>query len=84
MFHKIKKIEKLSNKILKIKFENNEIKYYDMKNVIEKIKEFEILKNETIFNTAQIDVGGYAVIWNDNLDIDCEELYKNGTTNLEE
>lgn len=84
MFHKIKKVETLSNKMLKVEFENNEIKYYDMKKVIEKIKEFEILKDEIIFNDAQIDVGGYAVIWSDDLDIDCEELYKNGTQNLEE
>lgn len=83
MFHKIKNIETLSNLILKIEFENNEIKYYDMKNVVEKFKEFNILKNEIIFNNAQIDVGGYAVIWSDDLDIDCEELYKNSSSNLE-
>lgn len=84
MFHRIKKIEALSNKILKINFENNEVKYYDMKKVIGKIKEFEVLKNEIIFNNAQVDIGGYAIIWSDDLDIDCEELYKNGTQSLEE
>lgn len=83
MFHKIKNIETLPNLILKIKFENNEIKYYDMKNAIKKIKEFNILNNEDIFKNAQIDVGGYAVIWNEKLDIDCEELYVNGFSNLE-
>lgn len=83
MFHKIKNIETLPNLILKIKFESNEIKYYDMKNVIKKIKEFDILNNENIFKNAQIDVGGYAVMWNENLDIDCEELYVNGCSNLE-
>ena len=83
MFHKIKNIETLPNLILKIKFENNEIKYYDMKNVIKKIKEFDILNNKNIFKNAQIDVGGYAVIWNEYLDVDCEELYVNGFSNLE-
>ena len=83
MFHKIKDVETLSNLILKIKFENNEIKYYDMKKVIEKFKEFDVLKNEIIFNNAQVDVGGYAVVWSDDLDIDCEELYQNGTSKLE-
>lgn len=82
MFHKIKKVETLSNKMLKVEFENNKIKYYNMKNIIEKIKEFEILNNENIFNNAQVDKGGYAVIWNDDLDIDCEELYQNGVDNL--
>ena len=83
MFHKIKNVEALSNLILKIKFENNEVKYYDMKNIIEKVKEFNILKNESIFKNAQIDVGGYAVIWSDDLDIACEELYQNGVDILE-
>lgn len=82
MFHKIKNVEALSNFILKIKFENNEIKYYDVKKVIENFKEFDILKNEIIFKNAQVDVGGYAIIWSDDLDIDCEELYQNGTSNL--
>lgn len=82
MFHKIKKVETLSNKMLKVEFENNKIKYYNMKNIIKKIKEFEILNNENIFNKARVDKGGYAVIWNDDLDIACEELYKNGVDNL--
>lgn len=82
MFHKIKKVETLSNKMLKVEFENNKIKYYNMKNIIEKIKEFEILNNENIFNNARVDKGGYAVIWNDDLDIDCEELYQKGVDDL--
>ena len=83
MFHKIKKVDTLSNFILKIKFENNEIKYYDMKKVIDEFKEFNILKNENFFKNAQVDVGGYAVAWSDDLDIDCEELYKNGSSDIE-
>lgn len=83
MFHKIKNVEALSNLILKLKFENDEIKYYDVKKVIEKIKEFDILKNEYIFKNVQVDIGGYAVIWNNDLDIACEELYKNGVSKIE-
>lgn len=78
MFHKVIKVETLSNKILKVKFDNNEIKYYDVKKIINKIKEFELLKNEIIFKNVKIDAGGYAVMWSEELDIDCEELYQNG------
>lgn len=78
MFHKIKNVEALSDLILKIKFENNEIKYYDVKKVIKKFKGFDILKNECVFKNVQVDIGGYAVVWNNDLDIACEELYKNG------
>lgn len=54
-----------------------------MNNIIKKIKEFDILKNECIFKNAQVDVGGYAVVWSDDLDIACEELYKNGVSKIE-
>ena len=82
MFHKIINVETLNNKILKIKFENKEIKYYDMKKIIEKYNEFEILNNESIFNTAKVDQGGYGIIWTDEIDISGEELYVNGVDNL--
>lgn len=82
MFNKINNIETLLNKILKIEFENGEIKYYDMKNLIKNNIIFKILENDSIFNMAKVDIGGYGVIWNDELDIDCEELYANGADRL--
>jgi len=42
------------------------------------------LNNESIFKNAQVDVGGYAVIWGEDLDISCEELYKNGVLKIED
>jgi hypothetical protein len=29
---------------------------------------------------AEVDVGGYGVIWGDELDISCDELWANGVT----
>lgn len=31
--------------------------------------------NYTLFETVKVDVGGYGIIWNDELDISCDELY---------
>ena len=28
----------------------------------------------------QIDVGGYGIIWNDDIDLSCDELFENGET----
>ena len=78
MFHKIRKVETLENQIIKIEFENGKIKYYDMKKIIKSNDNFKTLKNDSIFNMAKVDVGGYGVIWNDELDISGEELYVNG------
>ena len=82
MFHKIINVETLNNKILKIYFENKKIKYYNMKNLIENNINFKSLNNDAIFNMAKVDIGGYGVIWTDEIDISGEELYVNGVDNL--
>lgn len=84
MFYKIKKIEALENQILKIYFVNGKIKYYNIRNAIKKVKELEPLKNQMLFQNVKVDIGGYAAIWSDELDIDCNELYINGEDNLKE
>lgn len=38
MFHKIIKVEPLKKQILKVYFENKEIKYYDMNKAIQEIE----------------------------------------------
>ena len=33
-----------------------------------------------LFTSVEVDVGGYGVIWNDEIDIACDELFYNGKT----
>ena len=75
IFHKIKNVKALDNLILEIIFENEEIKYYDIKKLISEHKEFEILNDKTLFELVKVDVGGYGISWNDDLDISCNTLY---------
>lgn len=82
MFHKIIKVEALKNQILKVYFENKEIKYYDMNKAIKEIKTLEPLKDENIFKKASVDTGGYGIIWDDLMDISGEELYINGVDDI--
>ncbi len=82
MFHKIIEVIPLKNKILQVRFENKKVKYYDVKKIINEIEEFNVLKEQSIFDNVTVDIGGYAVIWNNDLDIDCEELYNNGTEEI--
>ena len=84
MLHKIVKVEPLKKQILKIYFENKEIKYYDMNKAIQNIEALQPLKNESIFKKALVDVGGHGVIWNDVMDIAGEELYANGVDDISE
>ena len=44
--------------------------YYDLKPIINKYLPFKDLVNiNGLYKQAKIDVGGYGVIWNDELDI---------------
>lgn len=48
-----------------------------MKKLIENNKIFADLKDINLFNSAEVDIGGYGVIWNDDIDISCDELFEN-------
>ena len=79
MFHKIKSVITLPNYVLLITFENNKTKYYDIKRIWEKWEDFKMLINiDGLFDQVKVDVGGYGISWNDDLDLSCEELWING------
>lgn len=77
-FHTIKKVKTLKDMIIQVTFKNGIRKEYDIKQLIEKFGAFEELQNEDLFNKAKVDIGGYGIIWNENIDLSCEEIWKNG------
>lgn len=78
MFHKVKSVKTFPNYILEVTFESNEVKYYDIKPLFQKWVVFENLKNiKGLFEQVKVDVGGYGISWNDELDLSCNELYMN-------
>ena len=83
MFHKVKDVKSLDNYILKIIFQDDTIKYYDVSPLFSKWMVFNDLKNiQGLFNQVQVDIGGYGIYWNDNIDLSCNELWENGKFNL--
>ena len=85
MFHKVKDVKALPNYILEVIFENNEIKYYDVKPLFEKWVTFLDLKNtQGLFKQVKVDLNGYGISWNEYLDLSCNELYNNGKDGGEE
>ena len=77
MFHKIKNVTPLKDFKLSIQFAEGITKIYDMKKLIENNKIFAELKDINLFNSVEVDIGGYGVIWNDDIDISCDELFEN-------
>lgn len=78
MFERIKSIEPLNDFMLRAIFENGITKLYDVKPVINKINDFQDLKNNNIFKNVKVDTGGYGISWNDYLDLECTEIWQNG------
>lgn len=81
MFHKIKAVNALSDYCLSVQFVEGVTKIYDIKPLFDKWEIFrDLQESPELFSTVVVAEGGYGVIWNDELDLSCDELYANGET----
>lgn len=80
MFHKVKDVSALPDYKLSVQFAEGVTKLYNVKPLIDKYKMFKTIENSEIFMSVQVDVGGYGIIWGDDADISCDELFANGET----
>lgn len=79
MFHKVKSVSALPEYRLSVQFSEGVTKIYDVKPLFEKIPSFSELKDrQEEFACVTVDVGGYGIVWNDELDLSCDELWDNG------
>ena len=78
MFHKITEIDIKDNFIIIAKFDNGIKKQYNMKKMIEKFEVFREIENIAVFKMVKVDQGGYGIVWNDDIDLSSEEIWKNG------
>ena len=79
VFHKVKEVTPLEDYILEIKFIEGCTKKYDVKTLFDELPYFTDLKDNDLFSKVYVSGGGYGIIWNDVLDLDCNELWNNGT-----
>ena len=78
MFHKVKEVEPLQKYTLKIVFEDNTIKYYDVSKLFNKWNIFkQLIEIDGLFEIVKVDQGGYGISWNEELDLSCNELWEN-------
>lgn len=79
MMHKVKAVSALPNFCLSVQFAEGITKIYDVKPLFSKWAAFKALQEDTkLFSSVIVDVGGYGIIWNDELDLSCAELFENG------
>jgi len=79
MFHKIKNVSALPDYRLSVQFAEGVTKLYDVKPLFDRLPVFAELQDAPeIFYGVTVDVGGYGIIWNDDLDLSCDELWEHG------
>mgnify|MGYP006289783521 CR=1 FL=1 len=74
---KVLSVKTIDDHTLLVEFDNKEKKKYDMTPLLEK-EMFSLLKNPAFFKSVKVEQGGYAVVWNDRIDISEHELWVNG------
>lgn len=79
MFHKVKDIKPIREYVLSATFYDGTIKTYDIEPLFSEIEVFNTLKDiPHLFEQVKVDVGGYGICWNDEIDLSCDELWDNG------
>lgn len=76
-YPKIQTAKAIDNRILVIRFTNGQQKKYDITPLLER-EMFAPLKNPALFKAVQVEQGGYAIAWNNNIDISEYELWSHG------
>jgi hypothetical protein len=69
----------IDDNTLMVKFTNLEIKKYDISKLLENPM-FATLRNPGFFRNFQIEPGGYALLWNEDIDLSEYELWQNEIT----
>lgn len=76
-FHKVKNVFPLQDYQLLVQFCVGVTKIYDVKPLFKWRKVFETLKKNKLFYAVKVDIGGCGIIWNDDVDLSCDELWDN-------
>jgi len=79
MFHKIKNVTPFDDMTLLVEFISGEKKKYDVKPLMDKWSVFKDLEKNSTFKYVKVDVGGYGVVWNEDIDLSSNELWDNGS-----
>ena len=73
------KVDFLEDVTLQVTYQDGKIIKYDMSQMFEKYPQLEELrKNRRLFESGHLDLTGFAIVWNDELDFDATSIYDDG------
>ena len=76
-YPRVKSVSAIDSHTLLVEFDNKEKRKYDVTPLLSK-EIFAPLKNPALFKAVKVEKGGYAVVWNSDIDISEYELWKHG------
>ena len=79
VYPKIKSVKVLPSKTLQVLFKSGDVRYYDCRPLL-KEEPFTALQNDALFRAAKAEKNGYAVVWNDEIDLSESEIWIHGRT----
>jgi hypothetical protein len=81
-YPQIHQVKAIDDTTLVIEFTNQEVKTYDIRHLLETPMFFP-LRQPAFFKNFQVEPGGYAIVWNEEIDLSEYELWKNGVSLME-
>jgi hypothetical protein len=75
--HRVISAQAINDHTLLVEFDNAEKRQYDVTPLLSK-EAFAPLKDPALFKSVEVEKGGYAVIWNSDIDLSEYELWQNG------
>ena len=79
MAHKIVSVTPKENRVVSVVFQNGIEKEYDMHTLYHVFPQFEVFEVDIeLFRKVQVDTGGYGISWNDELDLNAEDIWTDG------
>ena len=79
MFHKATDLRYKEGTLLELTFQDGKVKQYDMSVLFDKYPQLQALEDRALFLSGQL-IDAYGIVWNDDLDIEAETIYEEGTT----
>ena len=64
-------------------FDGDIKKIYDVKKLFHIFPIFKELEDSNLFNSVKVEIGGIAIIWNENIDLSRYEIWNNGEDYIE-
>ena len=78
MFHKVNAVYPSKNLKIVVQFVEGVTKVYDVAPLLKEIDVFSRLGDKMFFSRVHVAPGGYGVIWIDDIDLSCGELFDKG------